>query len=94
MALQRKLNPFFGIVFHRPKVQHPIERSRTKNFLTKVIRAVAKVYLCENDFGSWWHLKWSIQIATLVTGRLSEKPKRKKKIPTIAVVAVISNFDT
>ena len=37
------------------RVQHLMEKSRTKNFFAKVIRAVAKVYLCEKNFGAWWH---------------------------------------
>jgi len=33
------------------KVQHLKEKSSAKNFLSKVIRAVAKVYLCEKNLG-------------------------------------------
>jgi len=36
---------------HPEKIQHPGEKSRTKNPFVKVIRAVAKVYLCEKKFG-------------------------------------------
>ena len=52
MTLQSKLSPLLCIVFHRSKVKHPIAKSRANNFLIKVIRAVAKVYLCEKDFDS------------------------------------------
>ena len=37
------------------KVQHPEEKPRAKSFFAKVIRAVAKVYLCEKNLGGYWH---------------------------------------
>ena len=79
MTLQRKLKPFFCIPFHSPEVQHPIEKSRAKNFLTKVIRAVAKVYVQKKRFRCYWHLKWSKKIVTFLARRSSEKPKEKFK---------------
>ena len=38
------------------RVQHLKEKSRVKNFLAIINRAVAKVYLCDKKFGGWWHL--------------------------------------
>ena len=35
------------------KVPQPQEKSRAKSFFTKVIRAVAKVYSCEKNFGGY-----------------------------------------
>ena len=35
------------------KVQHPIEKSRAKNFFAKVIKVVAKVYSCEKSGYCW-----------------------------------------
>ena len=37
-------------------VQHLKEKSRAKDFLVIVNRAVAKVYLCDKTLGGWWHL--------------------------------------
>jgi len=34
-------------------VQHPKEKSRAKNLLAKVIKAVAKVYLPEKNWGGF-----------------------------------------
>jgi len=41
MGQRRALLPYFE------NGQHPKEKFRAKNFFAKVIRAVAKVYLCE-----------------------------------------------
>jgi len=41
------------------KAQHLREKSRAKNALAKVIRVVAKVYLCETNLGGWWHFKYT-----------------------------------
>ena len=66
MTSQSKLDPFSCIVVHGlrsaripyfEKVQHLKEKSRAKTFFAKVIRAVAKVYLCET-FRGYWHFNY------------------------------------
>ena len=76
MMSQRKLDFFSCIVIHGPKkhptsllwkVQHLKEKSRAKNFLARVMRAVRKIYLCEKNFGGWWHFKLNFELNWIAT---------------------------
>ena len=44
------------------KVQHPNEKSRAKNFFTKVIRAEVYLHVKKKKIGGLWHFKHSVKI--------------------------------
>ena len=70
MRSQSQLDPFSCIVVHVPKkrptsyfgeVKHLKEKSRAKNYFTKVIRAVVKVYLCQKNLQGYWHCRLQLE---------------------------------
>ena len=46
------------------RVQYLKKKSRAKNIFATVIRAVAKIYLCENNFGGWWNFNSPVTSST------------------------------